>query len=314
MKFPIIKPLIALVGPTAIGKTELSLTLAEDFNCEIVSLDSMQVYRYMDIGTAKASAAERSRVSHHLIDIVDPDEPYDANCYVDDALEIIDDIHNRSKIPLFVGGTGLYLQSLVEGLFKGAGEFPEIRERLLHRIQEKGASKLHEELSLVDSNSAKRIHPNDSHRLLRALEIYYGSGESWTFHIAQQKKKRGERFTHFLKLGLTCDREILYQRINLRTAAMLQVGLLKEVESLLARGYHRHLKSMQSIGYRHMVEHLLDNQPLPETQRFLARDTRRYAKRQFTWFNKMEEIAWFDAENKDEIKTAVSVFLSSVPE
>jgi len=130
MTFPINKPLIALVGPTAIGKTELSLTMAENFNCEIISLDSMQVYRYMDIGTAKASQAERQRIAHHLIDIVDPDESYDANSYVRDALEIIRDIHDRSKIPLLTGGTGLYLQSLEEGLFEGAGEFPEIRQQL----------------------------------------------------------------------------------------------------------------------------------------------------------------------------------------
>ncbi len=247
MRFPITQPVIALVGPTAIGKTELSLKLAEEFNCEILSLDSMQVYRFMDIGTAKATLGERKRVVHHLIDIVNPDESYDANRYVEDATEHIDDIHNRLKIPLLVGGTGLYLQSLVEGLFEGVGEFPELREKLQRRLAEEGCSKLHDELSSIDCNSAKRIHKNDTHRLLRALEIYYATGESWAKHIDQHNQTKGLRFCNLLKIGLTCDRETLYQRINERTSAMLHAGLQGEVEDLLSRGYHLRLKSMQSI-------------------------------------------------------------------
>ena len=310
MRFPITQPVIALVGPTAIGKTELSLKLAEEFNCEILSLDSMQVYRFMDIGTAKATLDERKRVVHHLIDIVNPDEVYDANRYVEDASELIVDIHNRYKIPLLVGGTGLYLQSLVEGLFEGVGEFPVIREKLQRRLAEEGSSKLHDELNIIDCNSAKRIHKNDTHRLLRALEIYYATGESWAKHIDKHSQTKELRFSNLLQLGLTCDRETLYLRINKRTSAMLRAGLQGEVEDLLSRGYHRRLKSMQSIGYRHMIEHLLDGRPRMETENLLARDTRRYAKRQYTWFRKMD-IEWFEITEKESVIQTVKSFLQS---
>ncbi len=310
MRFPITQPVIALVGPTAIGKTELSLKLAEEFNCEILSLDSMQVYRFMDIGTAKATLDERKRVVHHLIDIVNPDEAYDANRYVEDASELIVDIHNRSKIPLLVGGTGLYLQSLVEGLFEGVGEFPDIREKLQRRLVEEGSLKLHNELNIIDCNSAKRIHKNDTHRLLRALEIYYATGESWAKHIDKHSQTKELRFSNLLQLGLTCDRETLYLRINKRTSAMLRAGLQGEVEDLLSRGYHRRLKSMQSIGYRHMIEHLLDGRPRIETENLLARDTRRYAKRQYTWFRKMD-IEWFEITEKESVIQTVKSFLQS---
>lgn len=308
MQFPIKKPVISLVGPTAIGKTELSLLLAEKFNCEIVSLDSMQVYRFMDIGTAKASEAERNRVPHHLIDIVDPDQHYDANRYVNDAYSAIQKIHERNHIPLLTGGTGLYLRSLIEGLFDCTGQFPEIRHQLQQKLVQYGSSKLHEELVLVDQDMAKKIHENDTHRLIRALEIYYATGSTWTNHIREQKQTRETRFNNFLSIGITCNREILYQRINQRTTEMLSSGLKEEVHGLLAKGYHRDLKSMQSIGYRHMACHLLDDWSIEETERLLARDTRRYAKRQFTWFNKMS-IGWCDVSEKSHIFSTIENFL-----
>lgn len=302
-------PVIVLVGPTAVGKTSLSLDIAEQFGCEIVSLDSMQVYRHMDIGTAKASVGERSRVPHHLIDIIDPDTPYDAASYVTDALEAIRTIHGRSKIPLLTGGTGLYLRALTEGLFESGAGFPDLRAELHQRLAQEGAGKLHEELSRIDPESARKIHLNDTHRLIRGLEIYYGTRKRWSDHLAEQRRQqRVERFTAIFSIGLHSPRQTLYARIDTRTRAMMRQGLKREVSRLLAMGYHRNLKSMQAIGYRHMLEHLLDGRPLEETEALLARDTRRYAKRQYTWFRKME-VTWFDVAAPDAIIEAIEEFL-----
>lgn len=306
---PVNKPVIVLVGPTAIGKTELSLSIAKQFNCEIISLDSMQIYRFMDIGTAKATAQERDSVAHHLIDIVDPDDHYDAKKFTNDALLAISEIHSRNKIPILTGGTGLYLKSLTEGLFHDVGKSPQVRKKLRKRLVEEGCSKLHDELRSIDRNSAKRIHVNDIHRVVRALEIYHATGITWSDHLAKQGNvKPQERFKNLLQIGLSCQREFLYERINLRTQQMVASGLKEEVEGLLAKGYDRNLKSMQSIGYRHMIGHLLDNWSLRETEKLLARDTRRYAKRQYTWFRKMN-IQWYERAEHEMISHRISSFL-----
>lgn len=308
--FPIHDPVIVLVGPTAIGKTKLSLTIARRYNCEIISLDSMQVYRYMDIGTAKATAEERALIPHHLIDVVDPDGAYDASSFTSDALKAVIEIHGRGKVPLVTGGTGLYLRSLIEGLFDDVGSFPQLRGELAERLREKGNDELHQELRTVDSNSAERIHPNDTQRLLRALEIYYATGTTWTDHLRNNSLGRNEkRFCNILQIGLTCKRDILYKRINQRSKDMLTGGLKEEVEQLVARGYDRSLKSMQSIGYRHMISHLFDGWSHEKTESILSRDTRRYAKRQYTWFRKMD-IKWYQVENHSEIFNGIDKFLA----
>ncbi len=283
------------MGPTAIGKTSLSLEMARAFDCEIVGMDSMQVYRYMDIGTAKATREEREIVPHHLIDIVNPDEEYDAERFVSDACAVIEAIHTRKKIPLLTGGTGLYLRSLKEGLFEGGHRYPEIRAELKERLKTEGGSILHKELKLYDRYSAQRIHKNDTHRLLRALEIYYGSGVPWSEHIIRQaQEKQFPRFSNMLIIGLTCDRTFLYEQINKRTEAMVNAGLEEEVRRLLQMGYDPRLKSMMSIGYRHMVMYINGIWDKAQTIQLLARDTRRYAKRQFTWFGNTEDIIWFE--------------------
>jgi tRNA dimethylallyltransferase len=305
-----IKPIIVVVGPTAIGKTNLSLAIAEKYNCEIVSLDSMQVYRYMDIGTAKVSIEEQQRVPHHLIDVVNPDEHYDANCFVNDTLNALRDIYSRDRVPLITGGTGLYLKALLEGLFDGVTNNPELREKLRQRLDQEGSSKLHKELEIIDPESAVKIHLNDSHRLLRALEIYYNTGKTWTEHINRQaKNKNKSQFENILKIGLTCERDALYKRINRRTSLMLEAGLREEVLELLKQGYGRDLKPMQAIGYRHMIEHLLDMSPISETESLLARDTRRYAKRQYTWFKKMN-VDWVDVSETEKIYGKIDAFLN----
>ena len=307
------KPCLVLVGPTAIGKTDLSLTLARRYGCEIVSVDSMQVYRHMDIGTAKASLSERSEIPHHLIDIVDPDENYDAARFAIDGLQAIRDIHSRGKIPLLTGGTGLYLRALFEGIFPGVPIDEKTRQILKDRLLAEGSSKLHEELASCDSISAKRIHQNDSQRLLRALEVFYVSGVPWSEHIVSHKHQtEGVHFTNALQIGLTTDRQKLYQRINMRCDKMLESGLEDEVRMLLAMGYGRELKAFGSIGYRHILNYIDGHWTKDESIRLLSRDTRRYAKRQYTWFSKLTALQWFDVEEEQTILQTVEAWFAKL--
>jgi len=294
---------LVLIGPTAIGKTALSLELADRFDCEIISVDSMQVYRYMDIGTAKASIAERKVTPHHLIDVVDPDEDYDAARFVTDATKLIEEITSRGKLPLLTGGTGLYIKSLLEGIFPEVPSDSAIRDELKKRLDDVGCDVLHEELELCDCISASRVHRNDTQRLLRALEIYQITGVPWSKHLEKQKtiEGAGGLDVDALQIGLTCDRDTLYQRINYRCELMLSAGLEAEVKELMSRGYGPELKSMGSIGYRHMASYLGGQYDKDEMLRLLSRDTRRYAKRQYTWFNNNENIHWVDVEKPDEV-------------
>ncbi|GAB6191689.1 tRNA (adenosine(37)-N6)-dimethylallyltransferase MiaA [Desulfocastanea catecholica] len=299
---PIVQPCLVLVGPTAIGKTDLSLILSRRYACEIVSVDSMQVYRHMDIGTAKASLAERREVPHHLIDIVDPDVNYDAAQFAADGLRAIRDIHSRGKIPLLTGGTGLYLRALLEGIFPGVPVDEDTRRILQERLVAEGASKLHEELYLCDKFSAERIHVNDSQRLLRALEVFYVSGIPWSKHIeTHQQQTPSVLLKNALQIGLTTDRTHLYQRINKRCTMMLEDGLEVEVRGLLDMGYDPNLKPFGSIGYRHIINYIQGRWTKEEAVRLLARDTRRYAKRQYTWFSKLTALQWFDVAEKQKI-------------
>lgn len=297
---PVNLPVLVLVGPTAIGKTSLSIELAQKFNCEIVSVDSMQVYKYMDIGTAKVTRQEMEGIPHHLIDIVTPDIPYDAARFSIDAASAITSIHSKGKIPLLTGGTGLYLKTLLYGIFEEPTKDETIRSRLKKRLEEEGAESLHSELRACDPESAARIHINDTHRLLRGLEIYLATGKTWSsFLKADNSQNRHKRYTNVLQIALQTERETLYNRINLRTQKMLAEDFEGEVRSLLNRGYSGNLKSMGSIGYRHMVAYLSGKTTYQEMQETLARDTRRYAKRQMTWFKKTEELNWIDINDKN---------------
>jgi tRNA dimethylallyltransferase len=302
--------IIALVGPTAIGKTELSLALAEKFSGEIIGVDSMQVYRYMDIGTAKPTIQERCRVPHHLIDVVDPDVDYSVGRYVEEAEQAIRLVRQNDHIPLLVGGTGMYLRGLLDGLTEFETADPSVRENLKQRLAERdGRRQLYSELGRLDPESAARIHPNDSQRLLRALEIYQTTGTPWSQHLKEGKK--GKKFRYILKTGLTCDRDVLFRRINRRVEQMIEFGLEQEVRSLLGRGFHRDLKSMQALGYRHMVNYLAGNRTLADTMELLARDTRHYAKRQYTWFRSDPEIKWFQPSQQDGLIRAIERFLNT---
>jgi tRNA dimethylallyltransferase len=260
----------------------------------------------MDIGTAKASTDERKAVPHHLIDIVDPDEDYDAARFVADTKRLINEITMRGSLPLLTGGTGLYLKSLIDGIFPEAPADKQIRDRLKERLVNEGCDVLHEELSLCDSVSADKIHKNDSQRLLRALEVYSLTGIPWSTHLFQQKEKgEGGLFADILQIGLTCNRDTLYERINSRCETMIESGLEEEVVGLLNMGFSSRLKSMGAIGYRHMVGYLDGQYGKDEMLRLLARDTRHYAKRQYTWFNKNEDIQWVDVKNQGVVTEMV---------
>jgi len=303
-------PVLVLVGPTAIGKTALSLRIAETFQCEIVSMDSMQVYRSMDIGTAKASREERQRVAHHLIDIVDPDEQYDAARFVGDALDAINAIHSRHRIPLLTGGTGLYLSSLINGMFDTIKVTAEVRNRLRHRLDQEGRAALHRELLAVDRESGQRIHANDTQRLLRGLEVYHATGIPWSEHLRRQKETgQPPRFSRLLLLGLTCERERLYDRIKIRSIEMMRDEFAQEVQYLLAKGYAPDLPAMQSIGYRHMLACLAGTWDRETATAALIRDTRRYAKRQLTWFRNQQQVCWHRIDQTDGVFTAIDLFL-----
>ena len=300
---------IAIIGPTGVGKTALSLAVAQRFGCEIVSLDSMQVYRYMDIGTAKAGPEERALVPHHLLDVADPDEEYSVARYLADAATAMDGIRRRGGMPLLVGGTGLYLRALEEGLFEMPPCDESIRQGVRERLEKEGGAALYAELARVDAVSAARIHPNDTYRLLRGLEIYEATGIPWSEHLC--RGRQNALVSNSLKIGLTWEREKLYDRINRRVGQMVSEGLLDEVRSLLDRGYGPELKPMQAIGYRHMVEHLQGVRDWDETLTLLARDTRRYAKRQYTWFRRDSAIHWLEPVRGEEILSLVEDFISN---
>lgn len=303
-------PVLVLIGPTAIGKTALSLQLATRFGCEIISMDSMQVYRSMDIGTAKASREERALVPHHLIDIVDPDDQYDAARFVADALRAIDEINGRGRVPLLTGGTGLYLAALTKGLFSEIVVPAAIREHLRSRLAQEGREVLHRELSALDPESGHRVHSNDTQRLLRGLEIFAATGIPWSEHLRrQQDAAMAHQFSHMMQIGLSCERSLLYDRIQRRTIEMMGDAFQQEVEGLLACGYAEMLPSMQAIGYRHMVGCLRGQYDRATATNELIRDTRRYAKRQMTWFGRSPNIRWYDREQGSQVLTDVENFL-----
>jgi len=286
------KKIITICGPTGIGKTGFAIALAKKFNGEIIGADSMQIYRHMDIGTAKPDADELAMAPHHLVDFLDPSCDFDAGKFAVKADMAITQITERGKLPIIAGGTGLYIRALIYGLFRGSPACNNTLDRLTRELEAKGSLLLHKRLSQCDPGAARKIHPNDSFRLIRALEVYETTGEA----ISQRQKAHNfsERRYQSLTFGLSMDRDKLYERINKRVDIMIEQGLLHEVETLVKKGYSLDLKPMQSIGYRHMGLFMKGEVDFEEAVRLLKRDTRRYAKRQFTWFNKEPGLIWIE--------------------
>lgn len=296
-------PLIIIAGPTGVGKTGVAMEIAERIGGEIVGADSMQIYRYMDLGTAKPTAEEQARVPHHLIDIRNPDEDYSAADYARDAAAVIRDIHTRGKKPLLVGGTGLYIQAVLQGIFEGPDRDETFRAKMRALAEERGNVAVYQELQQVDPQTAKRLHPNDLVRVIRALEVFHLTGASISVQQAIATTSIEQYASCFLVL--TAPREQLYARINTRVDQMMAAGLVDEVRGLLRRGYHAGLNPMKSLGYKEIGEYLTGKYDLHSAVTLIKRNTRRYAKRQLTWFRKRDTDVWVSCETSDSVEDTI---------
>jgi len=301
-------PVVVLAGPTAAGKSALALSLAEATGAEIVSADSMQVYRFLDIGTAKPSLAERGRVPHHLIDVVTPDVPYSAGRFLEDARRAAAAIHRRGRPVLVVGGTGLYVRALLEGLVAAGGADPELREALEaadRAARERGdPGWLHRQLEARDPARARELHPNDVRRLVRAIEICDRV-------LPARRAGPGPRPYRVLHLAIDPGVEALDARIDARCDAMIEAGLLQEVRDLRKRGYGPELRPLQAIGYRHIEAVVAGSDTLVNAAESMKRDTRRFARRQRTWLRGVPDVGWRDPADEKEIRAEVERFLEA---
>ncbi len=301
--------LIIIGGPTGIGKTSVAIEIARRFGGEIINADSMQIYRFMNIGTAKPTLEEQSLVKHHLVGIINPDQLFDAVKFTDRAGKIIAHLVEKQVLPFVVGGTGLYIKALVHGLFRENSSDPEIREELNQAAETHGSEYLYQNLKEIDPTTAERLHPNDTFRIIRALEVYRVTGKPLSnFHDAHRFSDQPYRV---LKIGLDLDRDILYDRISSRVESMIEQGLVEEVKQLLAMGCSSDLKAMQSIGYRHMADYIEGRLEWEAALDTMKRDTRRYAKRQLTWFRADPEMVWFHPDQLEHIAEKIEEFVSN---
>ncbi len=299
--------LVIIQGPTASGKSELAVRLAEACGGEVVNADSMQVYRRMDIGTAKPSPELVARVPHHLYDIVDPDVNFTAADYRREAGRVITEIHGRGKHPILVGGTGLYIRTLIGGLAPSPGGDDAIRAELEEDARREGVAVLHDRLARVDPAAAARLHPNDRVRIVRALEVFLMTGKPLSEF--QEEHRFADEPYDCLKFGISVERDVLYRRINERVDRMFAEGFVEEVSGLLKAGYSPDLKAMGAIGYKEVCAYLAGTCSLNEAREFVQRNTRRYAKRQLTWFRKDPAIMWVEyPANFDRISTIAMKF------
>lgn len=297
------KPLIILAGPTAVGKTKLSIALAKAIHGEIISADSMQVYKHMDIGTAKIKQEEMQGVVHHLIDILEPSEDFNVVLFASYAKKAMEECWNKGKIPILVGGTGFYIQAVLYDIdFTENDDDKSYRTKLEQLAKEKGAEYLHGLLQKADEKAASEIHPNNIKRVIRALEFYEKSGQKISAHNEEQKKKESPyAYAYFV---LNDEREVLYDRINRRVDKMLEDGLVEEVKQLLEAGIPKTAVSMQGLGYKEIASFLTGEYTYEEAIYYLKRDTRHFAKRQLTWFKREPDVIWLnrpDFNQKEEL-------------
>lgn len=307
------KPLVILTGPTAVGKTELSINLAKAIGGEIISADSMQVYKEMDIGTAKIMPNEMQGVPHYLVDEFSPDEEFHVVKFKEYAKGYMEQIYEKGKIPIIVGGTGFYIQALLKDVsFDENKEDKTYREELQDFAKEYGTTALHEKLREVDPESAETIHENNIKRVIRALEFYHLTGKKISKHNKEEKEKESPyNFAYFV---LTNDRKVLYERIDKRVDLMMERGLLEEVAALKKKGYSKDLVSMQGLGYKEMYAYLLGEISLEEAIYILKRDTRHFAKRQLTWFRREKDVIWVDKSLFSDEEKVLSFCLAKLRE
>ena len=296
--------IIVIVGPTAVGKTHVSLELAKKLDTEIISADSMQIYKGMDVGTAKITEEEKGGIIHHMIDIVSPDEDYSVSEFKKDAEVIIDNLLLKNKIPVIVGGSGLYINSLIYDLdFGNTKSNDKIREYYTYYYKEHGEDALYDKLMKIDPESGEKIHKNNVKRVIRALEVYDITGRKFS-ELNTDIRKESKKYDRIL-IGLSMERKTLYERINQRVDEMLSNGLVEEVRTLIESGYDKNLVSMRGIGYKEIIDYIEGNMDLEEASYILKRNTRRFAKRQYTWFLRDKHIRWFSMDNMDDIDNTI---------
>ncbi|MCI6731613.1 MAG: tRNA (adenosine(37)-N6)-dimethylallyltransferase MiaA [Lachnospiraceae bacterium] len=292
------KPLIILTGPTAVGKTALSIKLARAIDGEIISADSVQVYRRMDIGSAKITKQEMEGIPHYLIDVLEPEEDFNVMVFQQMAKKAMDEIYARGKIPIITGGTGFYIQAVLNDIsFTETDADDELRKKLEEEAEQNGADALHQKLQAVDPKAAEEIHPNNVKRVIRALEFYLETGKKISEHNAAERQKESPyNFAYFV---LNMDRQKLYSRIELRVDQMLEAGLVEEVRQLKQEGCQKGMVSMQALGYKEILSWLNGECTFDEAISILKRDTRRFAKRQLTWFRREKDVCWIEKEQYD---------------
>jgi tRNA dimethylallyltransferase len=306
-----VKKILVIVGPTAVGKTYVSIELAKKFNTEIISADSMQVYKYMDIGTAKVTEQEACGVKHHMIDLIDPDEEFSVSEFQKMAEKHIEEIHNKAKLPIIIGGSGLYLNSLLYDLdFANVKSDEKVKKYYTEYYEEHGVDKLYELLINVDPQACEKIHKNNVKRVIRALEVCHITGKKFS-DMSTDIRKPSNKYD-FKIIGLEMERDLLYQRINKRVDLMFEEGLVDEVKELVDKGYTMDLSSMRGIGYKEIIEYLEGKVTKEEAIETLKTNTRHFAKRQFTWFKADKNIEWFDLTTLSDIDLIVENIYSTI--
>jgi len=301
---------VLIVGPTCSGKTYLSLKLAQLIPAEIISADSRQIYKLLHIGTAKPSRNQLEKVPHHLIDILDPSENYDASLFEKDAEKVIEEIFKKNKTPIVVGGSGLYIKALIDGIFDTADKDEEYRLELHQKRKEFGNEFLYEELKKIDPKSAAKMLPQNWKRVMRALEVFHTTGEQiWKHHQKQSTEK--EKKYLFSQFGLNWERKTLYENIDKRVDEMIENGFVDEVKNVLSKGYDKNLNSLNTVGYKEIIQYLEKEISLERAIELVKRNTRHYAKRQMTWFKKDERIQWFEVYDFYEIDQAADKIIKS---
>jgi tRNA dimethylallyltransferase len=298
---------VAVVGPTCSGKTKIGVELAKLVDGEIISADARQIFKLIDIGTAKPEREEMTEVPHHLVDFLSLDDEISAGAYAELARKIADEIFSRKRVPIIVGGSGLYLRAVIDGLFDAPQIDQKVREKLRNRFHSEGAEPLLRELSRVDPDAARDLIPQNYKRILRALEVYYSSAK----RISElRKERRSEVNFEAVQFGVQLDRKLLYQRIEERVDEMIKNGLVGEVKEILRRGFDAHLNSLQTVGYKEVVYFLQGKIKFEEMVFLIKMNTRRYAKRQMTWFNRDKRIIWIKAEDKSAREIAEEIYRS----
>ena len=300
---------IAIVGATGSGKTSLSLKLAAKLNSEIISADSRQIYKILTIGTAKPLKEQLNQIKHHFIDSLNPNVSFNVSKFEVESLKVIEELHQKNKIPIVVGGSGLYIKALVDGLFNEVDTDEKFRNKLLDEREKFGNDYLYQKLIAVDKVSADTMLPQNWKRVIRALEVFHLTAEPiWKFHAEHKREVNIE----FLQYGLQWEREILYQNIDNRVDKMISDGLVNEVKSVLEMGYSSELNSLNTVGYKELIAYLKSEFDLNRAVELIKRNTRRYAKRQMTWFRKDDRINWFKIEKEDQLEIIANSIIKDI--